>query len=123
MDRPISLRVAAGLVALQAAALATWGLVEALRAVFGHPQSRGTAILLGVVVLIYSAGVMAAAVGLWRARRWAQTPTYLVQFFALVIGIGQLHTLPGLMIPLVVVAVCTLVAVSWPDSRARLGGI
>jgi uncharacterized membrane protein (DUF2068 family) len=123
MDRPSSLAAAAGLLALQAAGLAVYGLVEGVRALVGHPQDRGTAVLLAVVVLIYAAGVAVAAVGLWRARRWAQTPTYLVQFFALVIGIGQLHTLPGLMVPLLVVAVLTLVAVSLPDSRARLGGI
>ncbi|HEX4063549.1 MAG TPA: hypothetical protein VHY58_21250, partial [Streptosporangiaceae bacterium] len=62
-------------------------------------------------------------VGLWRVRRWAQTPTYMVQFFSLVIGIGQLHTLPGLMIPVIAAAVVTLIAVSLPESRARLGGI
>jgi hypothetical protein len=123
MQRPPSLSVAAGLVALEAAGMAIYGIVELVRAVVGHPQSRGTAILLGIVVLIYAAGVAAAAVGLWRVRRWAQTPTYLVQFFSLVVGIGQLHTVPGLMIPLIVVATLTLVTVSLPDSRARLGGI
>jgi hypothetical protein len=119
----MSLRVAAGLLALQAVGLACYGLVEGIRALVGHPQDRGTAVLLGVVILIYAAGVLAAAVGLWRGRRWAQTPTYLVQFFALVIGIGQLHTLPALSIPLVVVALATLVAVSLPGSRAVLGGV
>jgi hypothetical protein len=123
MQRPASLSVAAGLVALEAAGMAVYGIVELTRAVLGHPQSRGTAILLGIVVLIYAAGVAAAALGLWRVRRWAQTPTYLVQFFSLVIGIGQLHTLPALMIPLLAAAVLTLVAVSLPDSRASLGGI
>jgi hypothetical protein len=123
MKRPPPLAVAAGLVALEAAGAGIYGVVELVRALVGHPQSRGTAILLGIVVLIYAAGVAAAAVGLWRVRRWAQTPTYLVQFFSLVIGIGQLHTLPGLMIPLIVVAALTLVTVSLPDSRARLGGI
>jgi hypothetical protein len=109
--------------ALEAVGTTVYGIVELVRAVVGHPQDRGTAILLGVVVLIYAAGIATAALGLWRERRWAQTPTYLVQFFSLVIGIGQLHTLPGLMIPLLVVAVLTLVTVSLPDSRARLGGI
>jgi hypothetical protein len=123
MQRPLSLRVAAGLVALQAAGLGCYGLVELVRALVGHPQSRGTAVLLGVVVAIYAAGVMTAALGLWRGRRWAQTPTYLVQFFSLVIGIGQLHTLPALSVPLIVVALATLVAVSLPGSRAVLGGV
>jgi hypothetical protein len=120
MNRPTSLRAAAALVALQAAGLAGYGLVELVRSIVGQPQSRGTAVLLGAVVLIYAAGVMTAALGLWRVRRWAQTPTYLVQFFSLVIGFGQLHTLPALSIPLLAITVATLVAVSWPQSRAAL---
>jgi hypothetical protein len=123
MPRPLSLRVAAALMALEAAGLGGYGLVEGVRALVGHPQSRGTAVLLGIVLLIYAAGVMTAALGLWRVRRWAQTPTYLVQFFSFVVGIGQLHTLPGLGVPLIVIAAGILVAVSLPDSRAVLGGV
>jgi hypothetical protein len=123
MERPRSLQIAAGLVALQSAALGIWGAAELIRALVGHPSDRGTAILLGVVVLIYAAGVMVAARGLWRVRRWAQTPTYMVSFFAIVVGIGQLHTLTVLTVPLIAVGVGTFVAASWPSSRAALGGI
>jgi hypothetical protein len=123
MARPRSLQVAAVLVALQALALAIWGAAELIRALVGHPSDRGTAILLGVVVLIYSVGVMAAARGLWLVRRWAQTPTYMVSFFAVVIGVGQLHTLPGFTVPLIAVGVATFVVASLPSSRAALGGI
>jgi hypothetical protein len=123
MERPRSLQVAAALVELQAAALAIWGAVELIRALVGHPHDRGTAILLGVVVLIYSAGVVLAGRGVWLARRWSQTPAYLVAFFAIVVGIGQLHTLPAFMIPLIAVGAGTFVAVSMPASRAALGGI
>jgi hypothetical protein len=123
MERPRSLQAAAALVALQSLALAVWGAVELIRAVAGHPNDRGTAVLLGVVVLVYSTGVLVAGRGLWQARRWSQTPTYMVAFFAVVIGIGQLHTLPALMVPLIVVGAATFVAVSLPASRAALGGI
>jgi Kef-type K+ transport system membrane component KefB len=111
------------LVAVQSLALGIWGTAELIRSLVGHPSDRGTAILLGVVVLIYAAGVMVAAKGLWQVRRWAQTPTYMVSFFAVVVGIGQLHTLTLLTIPLIIVGVATTVAASWPDSRAALGGI
>jgi hypothetical protein len=46
-----------------------------------------------------------------------------VQFFSIVIGIGQIHTLPYLMVPLILVGVATLVAVSLPPSREALGGV
>jgi Kef-type K+ transport system membrane component KefB len=123
MERPRSLEIAALLVAVQSLALGIWGMAELIRSLFGHPSDRGTAILLGVVVLIYAAGVMVAARGLWRVRRWAQTPSYMVSFFAVVVGIGQLHTLTLLTIPLIVVGVGTFIAASWPASRAALGGI
>jgi hypothetical protein len=123
MERPRALQVSAALVALQALALGVWGAVELIRAIAGHPSDRGTAVLLGAVVLIYAAGVTQAARGLWQARRWAQTPTYLVSFFAVVIGIGQIHTLPGLMVPLIAIGAGTFVAASMPSSRAALGGV
>jgi hypothetical protein len=123
MPRPRSIEVAAALVGLQALALGVWGAVELVRSVFGHPSDPGTAVLLGVVVLIYATGVGCAARGVWRMRRWAQSPSYLVSFFAIVIGIGQLHTLPALMVPLILIGAGSFVALSLPDSRESLGGI
>jgi hypothetical protein len=123
MERPQSLTVTAVLVAIQGAAFAVWGAVELIRAFVGHPHDKNTAVLLGVVVLVLSAGVLVAAVGLWRTRRWAQAPTYLVQFFSIIIGMGQIATLPAMMAPLIAVGAATLVFVSLPASREALGGI
>jgi hypothetical protein len=123
MPRPRSLELAAALVALQALSLAVWGLTELIRALAGHPNDRGTAVLLGAVVLVYAAGVGFAARGLWVMRRWSQTPSYLVSFFAVVIGIGQLHTVPVLAVPLILIGIGSFVALSLPDTRAALGGI
>ena len=117
------MEVAALLLLLQAAVLAVWGVVELVRALTGHPHDRGTAVLLGLLVLVYATGVALAARGLWRAQRWAQAPTYLVSFFAVVIGLGQLETLPLITIPLIIVALATIVTVSLPASRDALGGI
>ncbi|MGN6472482.1 MAG: hypothetical protein ACTHK4_02385 [Mycobacteriales bacterium] len=121
--RPQTLTVAAMLVALQGAAFAVFGVVELIRSFVGHPHDKQTAVLLGVVVLVLSAGVFAAAYGLWRIKRWAQAPTYLVQFFSVVVGMQQLKTLPTMMVPLIIVGVATLVSVSMPASREALGGI
>jgi hypothetical protein len=123
MKRPQTLTVTAALVALQAAAFATWGAVELIRALVGHPNDKHTAVFLGALVLILSAGVLFAAYGLWRMKRWAQAPTYLVQFFSVIIAMGQLTKLPAMMVPLLVVGLATLVTVSLQPSRDALGGI
>jgi hypothetical protein len=123
MERPRSLVVATALVAVQALALGAWGLGELIRSVVGHPSDRMTAILLGAVVLVYALGIMLAARGLWRVRRWSQSLAFMVSFFAVVIGVGQIHTLPALMIPLIAIGVGTFVALSTPASRQALGGI
>jgi hypothetical protein len=123
MERPRSLAAAAVLVAVQALAFGVYGAVVLVRALVGHPNDRTTAVLLGVVVLICAVGVFMAAVGLWRMRRWSQAPTYMVQFFSIIIGMGQLATLPAMMVPLIAVGAATLVTVSLPASREALGGI
>ncbi|HVW79320.1 MAG TPA: hypothetical protein VHB69_00055 [Mycobacteriales bacterium] len=123
MQRPRSLSAAAALVAVQGLAFAVYGVVELCRALFGHPHDKETAVLLGVTVLVLSVGVFVAAYGLLRMKRWAQTPTYLVQFFSIIIGMGQLSTLPAMMVPLVIVGLATLVTVSLQPSRDALGGI
>jgi hypothetical protein len=123
MDRPRTLTITAALVALQAAAFATWGAVELIRALVGHPNDKQTAVMLGVLVLIISGGVFFAAYGLWHMKRWAQAPTYLVQFFSVILAMGQLTKLPAMMIPLLIVGLSTLVAVSLQPSRDALGGI
>jgi hypothetical protein len=123
MERPQTLTVTAVLVALQAAALAIYGVVMVVRGLVGHPAHKDDAVLLGVVLLVCAVGVAVAAFGLWRMRRWAQAPTYLVQFFSIVIGMGQVHHIPALMVPLIALGIGTLVAVSLQPSRDALGGI
>jgi hypothetical protein len=123
MERPRTLSASAVLVAVQGLAFAVYGAVELIRALVGHPHDKQTAVLLGVVVLVLSGGVFFAAYGLWRMRRWAQSPTYLVQFFSIIIGMGQIATLPALMVPLLIIGFATLVTVSLAPSREALGGI
>ncbi|HVU60912.1 MAG TPA: hypothetical protein VG899_09965 [Mycobacteriales bacterium] len=123
MERPRSLTAAAVLVSLQGLAFLGYGIVELLRAIFGHPHDKGTAVLLGVTVIVLAAGIFVAAAGLLRMRRWAQAPTYIVQFFSIIIGMGQIATLPAMMVPLVIVGLATLVTVSLQPSRDALGGI
>jgi Kef-type K+ transport system membrane component KefB len=123
MERPRSLQAAAGLVAVQALGLGVWGAVEVVQSIVGHPSDRTTAVILGIVLLCYAVGVLLDARGLWRARRWSQSLAYMVSFFAVAIGYGQIHTLLGLAIGLIAVGVATFAALTAPASRRALGGI
>jgi hypothetical protein len=46
-----------------------------------------------------------------------------VSFFAIVIGIGQLHTVAALAVPLILVGAGSFVALSMPATRDAIGGV
>ena len=106
------MKVAAGLVLTEAAACFVAGIAFALAAVFGHPADRTTAIELGLLLTVYGVGVGLVARGIWRNRRWARTPSYLVQFFALVIAWYQRHTLLAVSVIVALVGFGTAYALS-----------
>ncbi|HET6909255.1 MAG TPA: hypothetical protein VFH54_07960 [Mycobacteriales bacterium] len=114
------LLVAAALVGLEGAAAAVAGVGFLVAAVAGKPADRPTAITLAVLLVIVGAGVLAVARGLVRRRPVAQTPSYLVQFFTLVVAYYQRHTLIGVTVALAVVAVAALAALTAPSTRAAL---
>jgi hypothetical protein len=105
-------RVAAGVVGVEGAAGVVSGLAFVVAALVGHPHDRGTAVFLGVLLAAYGAAVVLVARGVWRARGWARTPAYLVQFFALVIAWYQRDTVPALTAAAAAVAVVALVSLT-----------
>jgi hypothetical protein len=119
-QQPPALLIAAVMLGLQGALLAIAGLVELVVALVGHPHDRGTAVLLGALSAFYGLVVLNSARGVARARPWALTPSLMIEFFALVIGIGQIHTIPGIAIPLIVTAVVAVAAMLHPQARRRL---
>jgi hypothetical protein len=110
---------AAAVLALEAAAAAVTGVGFAVAALVGHPSDRGTAVLLGVLLVAFGAGLATLARGIALGRRWARTPAFLAQFFGLVVAWNQHRTLPAVAIALGVVclgAVATLVRASRTDA-------
>jgi hypothetical protein len=119
-DRPLSRRVAAWLLAAEGVGAAATGVGFVVAAMAAHPHDRGTAALLGALLIVLGAACLATGRGLWRGHPRAGTPAYLVQFFAVVVGIGQLHTLPEAAAPMLAVALAATAALSLPATRARL---
>jgi hypothetical protein len=107
-------RVAAAIVALEGAAGVVAGAGFAVTALAGHPDDRGTAVLLGVLLALYGVGMLLVARGVHRHRRWARTPAYLIQFFALVVAwYNRDSTIAAVSIALAVVALVAVVALIW----------
>jgi hypothetical protein len=119
-QRPVSLTVAAAVVALEAFAAVAAGVGFLVAALTGEPADRGTAVTLAVLLLVLGAGLALVARGLFRSRPPAQTPAYLAQFFTLVVAYYQRHTLLAVTVALAVMAVLVLAALSAPASRAAL---
>jgi hypothetical protein len=121
-DRPLPavLRIAAGVLLVQGAGLLVVGAVEVLAAVLGHPATRSTAVLLGALTMFYAVVVLLVGRGVARGRAAATTPALMVEFFAVVVGLGQVHTLLPLSVALLVTAVVALVALLHPDARSVL---
>lgn len=117
---PTPLRVAAGVVALEGLAAVVAGVGFLVAALSGKPADRGTAVTLAVLLVILGAGLLAAARGLWRCRPVSQTPSYLAQFFTLVVAYYQRHTLVAVTVVLAALAVVAVAALSAPESRAAL---
>lgn len=108
---PASL-VAAAVVAVEGAAAVVAGLGFVVAALAGHPNDRPTAIALGVILAVLGAGLVLVARGLHRERRWARSPAFLVQVFALVVAWNQRETLTPVAVVLAVAAVAGIAALA-----------
>ena len=64
---------------------------------------------LAALLSLYGAGIVAVSRGLLRERRWARTPAFLTQFFALVVAWYQRGTLIGVTAGVGAVAIVGIV--------------
>lgn len=116
----MTLRVAAGLVAAEAASLLILGLVTAVMAFAGNPDEIGWALFLAAMALVSGAVLFVVARGLGRARRWARAPAVLAQLFMIVVAYEPLKQLPVVRILLIAVAVIALFSLLAPTTEHGL---
>ena len=88
------------------------GVVFVVAALVGSPHDKETAVVLGVLLALFGVGLVAMARSLRRNSYWPRTPSYLAQFFGLIVAWYQRSTLPVVSIVLLVVCVGALVALS-----------
>jgi predicted permease len=111
-------RIAAAIVAVEGVAAIVAGLGFTAAAIVGHPSNRGTGIFLGLLLTAYGAAIVAVARGIDRGRRWAHTPAYLTQFFALVVVWYNRGDLPVVTAIVAVLAVGATVFLALAQSSA-----
>jgi lysylphosphatidylglycerol synthetase-like protein (DUF2156 family) len=95
------------LVAFEGVAAVVAGIGFTVGALAGHPDHRGVAVFLGLLLAAFGLGILVVARGVRRARRSARTPAFLVQFFALVLAWNQRSTLTVVAVLLAAFAVVT----------------
>ena len=103
---------AVAVVAAEGAAGVVAGVVFVLAALIGHPNDQATAVILGVLLVVFGACLLALARALRRGSSWPRTPSYLAQFFGLVVAWYQRTTLPAVSVVLLVVCVGAVVALT-----------
>jgi hypothetical protein len=100
------------LIAVEGGAGVAGGLGFVVAALVRRPADRGTAVFLGALLAVFGAGTLLVARGVARERRWARTPAFLVEFFALIVAWYQHATLPAVAAAIAVVAIAAVVALA-----------
>jgi hypothetical protein len=121
--RPATLLVAAALVCLQSLVIVAFGGYLAIQGLVGEPSSVLTAEIAGALALVAGAGLLAVARGVGRGRRWSRSPAVLTQVLSLPVGWGLVQGgRPEIGLPVMSVAVATLVLLFLPASNASFEG-
>lgn len=122
--RTSRLAAAAAVAALEGAALAAWGIAMLVLGLVGNPDSPRQAEAGGLTVLALSAMPLAAAYGLWHARRWSRGPALIIQLVALPVAWTMVQN-GGVMIAagaaLGAAAIAELVLLVHPAATEALG--
>jgi hypothetical protein len=122
--RPGRLTLAAGLAALEGAALVVGGVWMLVLGVVGDGPDRKQAVTLGVTLLVLALLPLVAARGLLLRRSWSRGPAMITQIMALPVAYSLLQA-DSVAIPagiaLAAVAVTALVLLVNPATHRALG--
>ncbi|MGW0826511.1 hypothetical protein [Streptomyces sp. NPDC002845] len=115
---------AAGLAALEGAALVVGGGAMVVLGLTGEPDDRGQAVTGGVTLIVLALLPLLAARGLFLRRSWSRGPAVITQILALPVAYNLLQAdsmaIPGGIV-LGVVAVTALVLLINPTTTQALG--
>lgn len=119
--RPFTLSVSSVIVAAQGLVIFGLGGFLVWSALFGNPDSRVGAVLMGILCLIGGGGLLMCGSGLWRMRRWSRSPALVWQLLTIPVGLYQLRgSLWVTGIPVIALAVIAALLLAVPRTAAAL---
>ncbi|SEH03744.1 hypothetical protein SAMN05444920_14313 [Nonomuraea solani] len=122
--RPLTLLIAAVVVALEGLIALGLGVYVAVETLMGVPATLIGAVAEAVFGVLIGAGLLWVAWGgLFKMERWGRSPAVLAQIFMLPVGGTLIQSAqPQLGIPLIVVALTGLVTLLAPPTTQALYG-
>ncbi|MEV4107183.1 hypothetical protein [Nonomuraea sp. NPDC049695] len=123
-SRPVTLVVAAAIVALEGLAALGLGIYVGVETLVSTPDNLTTAIAESAFGVLIGAGLLWVAWGgLFRMERWGRSPGVLAQIFVLPVAVTLIQSgQPQLGIPLIVIAVAGLATLLAPPTTHALYG-
>ncbi|MEV0230246.1 hypothetical protein [Nonomuraea sp. NPDC050786] len=123
-SRPVTLVVAAAIVALEGLAALGLGIYVAVETLVSTPDNLTTALAESAFGVLIGAGLLWVAWGgLFRMERWGRSPGVLAQIFVLPVAVTLIQSgQPQLGIPLIVIAVAGLATLLAPPTTHALYG-
>lgn len=118
--RPVTLVVAAVLLALQAVGFV--GLTAAIVADGVRAGDAAAGIATAVFTAVVALGAALVAVGLWRRRRWSRGPAVAWSVLVVLVGASQFSVNPGVAVAIIVVGLVGAVAAASPATREAVTG-
>jgi len=113
--------LAAGAVAVEAAALCAVIVLNAIDSASGRAWTASNAIAFIVLEAVLAVGMALVAVGIYRVRPWSRTPAVMIQLFAGIVGIWLIQAgRIGWGIPALLLAVAGLAGLFAPASLRAL---
>jgi hypothetical protein len=91
VSRPATLRLAAGVQAAEAAALAVAGVLAAVDAAAGRSSRASNGVALTLFVFVVAAGLAWIAFGIARVQPWSRTPAVMIQVLTGIIAVYLLQ--------------------------------
>ncbi|GAA3843588.1 hypothetical protein GCM10022226_78240 [Sphaerisporangium flaviroseum] len=120
-NRPVTLTVAAAVLALEGVTAVVLGGYAGVQTVVGSPVDVSSSIIVSAFGVVVGAALLWVAWGILHAARWSRAPGVVTQIFALPVAVSLVQSgqyVPGVL--LIVVALAGLVTLLAPATTRAM---